>query len=366
VALYLDDAAAIDSACESLATEPRLALDTEFLRERTYEAQLALVQLAGRDALYLVDPLVAGAGAPLAALLSGAATKVLHAARQDVEVLLPLTAHPLAPILDTQIAAALLGHPAQIGYADLVGRILGVTLEKASGTSLARTDWTRRPLSPEQLSYATDDVRYLLPLSARLEEELAQRGRLGWLHEDCRGLEDAALYASDPADAWRRLKGIEALPAPEQRRLRVLARWREERARQKNLPRAWVLSEEALRALARDPPARAEDLMRRGILKAGMTRLAEELTATLAAAAEEGPEPEVLTVLRPSPEEQARSKRLAECVKARAGELGLAPEVLATQKDLRRLARGEREIPPLEGWRRAVVGDALLEEFARG
>ncbi|MGH8203925.1 MAG: ribonuclease D, partial [Steroidobacteraceae bacterium] len=188
-----------------------LALDTEFVRERTYYPKLCLVQLANGGDVVLVDALAFADGGALASLLGdGGHRKLLHAARQDIEALLPLTGAPVTPVFDTQQAAALLGYSAQIGYADLVRQMLGVDLAKGH----ARTDWARRPLSAEQLAYAADDVRYLPALAAALEEKLAAAGRSAWLEEESAALGSLALYRVEPADAWRRLKGVEQLDAP--------------------------------------------------------------------------------------------------------------------------------------------------------
>jgi ribonuclease D len=352
------DAAALAAALERLARSDRLALDTEFLRERTYLAELALVQLGDGTEVALVDPLAGLDLGALAGLLTApGTTKVLHAARQDVEVLLPLTGVPLAPLLDTQLAAALLGMPAQVGYADLVARELGHALEK----SQARTDWTRRPLSAAQLEYAADDVRFLLPLAARLEDRLAALGRLAWLAEDCARLVSPALYRNDAADAWQRLKGVESLPPAEQQRIRTLAAWREARAQRRNLPRGWVLADEGLRLIARQAPRDLEALRVLGALPpTAVDKLGPEILAALAEARAlpldgivQRPDQ------RPDADEQARTRRLAAEVKAISQELSLAPEVLATQKDLRRIARGEGAASALSGWRAALLAGPL-------
>lgn len=359
------DTDSLAAVCASLAPHARLALDTEFVRERTYLADLALVQLCAGAAVHLVDPLARMDLAPLVELLGNAGrTKVLHAGRQDLEVLLPLIGAPLAPVLDTQIAAALLGLPPQVGYADLVARELDVKLEKGQ----ARTDWSRRPLTSAQLVYAADDVRYLLPLAERLEERLLARDRLEWLREDCAALADPKLYRADPGEAWQRFKGIESLRPAEQRRLRALARWREERAQRRNLPRSWVLADDAAREIARTAPRdvaaiRALDVMPDG----AVTKLGPEILEALATAATASLEGiEQRFDARPTPEEQALAKRLGDRLKAVAASLEMAPEVLATQKDLRRLVRGERDVPPTRGWRRAVIGEALLSVLDAG
>jgi ribonuclease D len=365
VTLLVDDTDTLARACGALAASPRLAVDTEFVRERTYLAELALVQLGDGREIHLVDPLARMDVAPLVELLGNAGrTKVLHAARQDVEVLLPLLGAPVAPVLDTQVAAALLGLPAQVGYADLVARELGVQLAKGQ----ARTDWIRRPLSAQQLEYAADDVRYLLPLADRLLERLDAKGRLGWLDEDCATLADPRLYRVDPAEAWQRFKGVEQLKPAEQVRLRALARWREERAQRRNLPRAWVLADDAVREVARVPPRDVAQLKQLRVMPdSAAAKLGGEILDALAKAAAEGVEGvEQRFDGRPTPEEQARAKRLGDRLRAVAAEVEVAPEVLATQKDVRRLVRGERDVPPLRGWRAGVIGAALLDELARG
>ncbi len=356
--------AELAAATTLLGAGPRVALDTEFLRERTYVAELALVQLGNDSGIALIDPLAKLDLAPLAALLKDPAlTKVLHAGRQDVEVLLPLTTTPVAPLLDTQIAAALLGHAAQIGYADLVERELGQVLEK----SQARTDWTRRPLSTAQLEYAADDVRWLLPLAERLEERLVARGRLEWLREDCRALADPELYKLRPADAWQRLKGTETLPPREQLRLRSLAGWRETEALRRNLPRGWLLADDALRAIARAAPRDLQSLQALDVMPGGSAaKLGGAILAELEHAASLPLESIVQkTEARPSADERELAKRLTECVRARALELDVAPEVLATQRDLRRVAHGEPPAGVLKGWRADLLAAPLAAEFAR-
>ena len=359
------DSAQFAAACQRFEGVTDVALDTEFLRERTYLAELALVQLAAGPELVLLDPLGGADLAPLARLLTDPrTTKVLHAARQDVEVLLPLTGQPAGPLQDTQIAAGLLGLAPQIGYAELVRQVLGVELAKGGvGGNLARTDWTRRPLSAAQLSYAADDVRHLLQVAAELTDRLNARGRLGWWVEDCQALLDPGLYAVAPDEAWRRLKGIETLPVREQLRVRALAAWRELKAREVNLPRSWVLGDDGLRDLAAKPPATVALLKSRRVFRDETAdRIGEELLARLAAA--EGEPVDGLTELasrRPSGEEQALTKRLADRLKAVAADLDVAPEVLATSRDLKRLARGDtRAAGPLGGWRRTVIGVELL------
>lgn len=335
-----------------------LALDTEFVRERTYYPRLCLIQLATGSRLALVDPLAIADPDPLIAVLADRQRpKLLHAARQDLEALLPLTRVPIAPVFDTQLAAALLGFPAQVGYGDLVRQLLGVELSKGH----ARTDWARRPLSPEQLAYAADDVRYLPPLAALLDERLAAAGRRGWMEEDSTAFADLDLYRVEPAEAWRRLKGLERLAPADQGAIRALAQWREERAMERNLPRGWVLPDAALFDIAQARPRSREALSRLASVPRGIVaRAADEILATLsgqsemqqAAAADDHP--------RPGPEQLRQLKALQRRLLEIAGELGIQPEVLATRRDLAALLRGDRDLAVLSGWRRAAVGEPLL------
>jgi ribonuclease D len=348
-------------ALEALGRPASVALDTEFVRERTYFARLCLVQVADPDARHvlLVDPLKVDGLAPLAALLADpGCTKVIHAARQDLETLLPLTGAPAAPVFDTQVAAGLLGFPAQVGYGELVRQLLGVELEKGH----ARTDWAARPLKPAQLAYAADDVRFLGPVANALLARLESAGRLDWAREDCAPLVDPATYRASPEDAWRRFKGIERLHPGERAVIRDLARWREERAIRRNLPRGWVLPDEAVREIARLRPRTVAALAQAGSLPGGAgSRLAEEILEVVASAR---PDPEWASAEEPedrlSPEQLGLLRRLQETLQRVAADLGMSPEVLATRRDLTALVRGAREAAPLSGWRRAAIGEPLL------
>jgi ribonuclease D len=354
----IGDEAALRTLVAAWPPGAGIALDTEFVRERTYYPRLCLVQVAAADRLALIDPLaIADARALVAPLIDPTRPKLLHAARQDVEALLPLTGTPLAPVFDTQLAAALLGFASQVGYAELVRQLLGVELAKGH----ARTDWARRPLSPEQLAYAADDVRYLPALAALLDERLAAAGRRGWMEEESAALTDISLYRVEPAEAWRRLKGFERLQPAAQRAIRALARWREERAMERDLPRGWVLPDAALYDIAQAWPRSREDLSRIGsVPRATVERARDEILKAIS---------DEFTVLenpilddgpRAGSEQRRRLRALQQRVLSIAGELAIQPEVLATRRDLTALLRGERELPILSGWRRTIIGEPLL------
>jgi ribonuclease D len=347
----------LDGLAARLARSPRIGLDTEFLRERTYRAELCLLQLSAPAEAVCVDPLALADLSPLAALLAAPGiTKVMHASRQDLEVLLPV-AGLTRPVFDTQIAASLTGLPAQVGYADLVQRLLGHGLAK----SHTRTDWSRRPLSAEQIEYALDDVRYLLPLAAALQEQLARLGRLEWLSEELAALDDARALTLEPEDAWLRLKGLRELDPARERLARALAAWRERCALEHNRPRGWILSDALLREIVMQVPRTPEALAQIAEMPPGLVkRRGAQVLACVHAAQVPDPAPPLGGRARPDPLKAALVKKLGSTVQAVAQELNLVPEVLATRRDLEQLAAGRRDAAPLRGWRQRVLGERLL------
>jgi ribonuclease D len=349
--------AALAELAERLAGEPLLALDTEFMRERTYRAELCLVQLGTGRECRCVDPLTAGPLQPLAAPLAAEGTvKVLHAARQDLEVLRPAVG-PVSNVFDTQVAAALAGFAAQIGYGDLTQRVLGVTLPKAH----TRTDWSRRPLSREQVEYALDDVRYLLPLRDALLEQLERLGRREWLAEELAPLSEPAAAGVDPERAWLRLKGLQGLDRGRLALARALAAWRERRAIDKNRPRGWILDDLVLREIVLRVPRDRHALAAIPEMQEGVVRHSgDELLAMVEAAGIEQPPPPLPARERPDPALTLLVKKLAATNQAVATELGISPEVLATRRDLEQLARGEPPAALQSGWRNEVIGKRLL------
>jgi ribonuclease D len=285
--------------------------------------------------------------------------KILHAARQDLEVL-QLGGRPVpAPVFDTQVAAAMLGHPPQVGYAELVARQLGHSLDKAQ----TRTDWSRRPLTPEQLAYAADDVHHLLLLHSELAAGLEATGRAAWLAEDALALEDPALYRTEPGEAWRRLKGLGRLRPPEQAVARAVAEWRERRAIESDKPRGWILADEALYALATRAPRSVADLESIQSLPPSVVRKRGEELLRIIGGALESPVSDLTVAAtgRPSPEENARVAAMLQVVREGALALGVSPEVIATRRDVEALVFTDRpESALLRGWRRAVIGERLL------
>jgi len=353
----IDTAEALTAFAAGVTHAPALALDTEFMREKTYRAELCLVQLAGdRDAV-CIDPLALPDLSPLAPVLTAPGTvKVMHAARQDLEVMLPAVGL-VQPVFDTQIAAALAGFPAQIGYAELARRLLGVELDKAH----TRTDWTRRPLSAEQQEYALDDVRHLLPLRASLLATLGAKGRLAWLEEDLLALANADALRVAPEEAWKKVKGLPGLDESRQRLAQSVAAWRERRAIERNRPRGWILDDLSLREIVLRLPRSLDALGALPEMPESVVRkCGEELLALVRDAGIGEPAPPLPRRERPDPSQLATVKRLAEIASAVAGELEIGAEVLATRRELEKLAAGRQDVNLLRGWRADVIGKKLL------
>ncbi|MCC7257076.1 MAG: ribonuclease D [Gammaproteobacteria bacterium] len=356
----LDRQDALDAASALMNGPPALPIDTEFARTDTYRPKLCLVQVAVPGQVFCADML-----APLdfGSLWNGLAapgvTKIMHAAKQDLEVLLLSFGSLPAPLFDTQIAAGLLGFPPQAGYATLVAAELGVQLDK----SQTRTDWSRRPLTSAQIDYAANDVAHLGELALRLRERLVARGRESWALEDCAALLDPALYGVRAERAWERLPGVAWQSSVVQARARRLAAWRERRADQANRPRQWILADQALMALAGSGPADVAgietlDVMPRAAVRHSAPAILAELRqaeADLASGALQ-----ITPGEPPATTDNGRLRKLGTLVQKLAGELGIAAEILATRADLVALLRGASDVRPLRGWRRDVVGERLL------
>ncbi len=362
---YIDSDAALREACARLAHVPRFALDTEFVGERSYVPVLELIQVSTGDATDLIDCRAVPALDPFFALLRDPAIeKVLHAGQQDLDLFHSLTGAAPAPILDTQLAAAMAGYGAQIGYAQLIERLLGETVEKSE----TLTDWSRRPLTRAQLAYAVDDVRHLLPACDALRRQLTARGRWDWVVEECRRLEGSVrLLPVEPEEAWLRVRGRGSLRARGLVVLRALAAWREELAKQRNRPRASIIRDDALVEIARKAPTTIEALRGlRAVHSRDLDRHADEVIRRIAAALES---PKETWPQPPPPPGAAPSTGVVELLQAvlrlRAEEAGIAPTLIATSADLhllvqRHAAGAAADLPIMQGWRHEIAGGALL------
>ena len=360
---YVDTPAALDALCATLKGQPWIAVDTEFMRERTYYPELCLVQVATEQVVACIDPLPLPSLEPLLrVLLDPATVKVFHAARQDLEIFFNLSGKVPAPVFDTQVVARFLGHPDQSGYGAVVQAVLGVTLDK----SHARTDWMRRPLSQAALEYAADDVRHLRHLYKKLETELAARGRAGWAEPELKALTDEKLYRPDPENAWQRVRGIQRLKPKSAALVKHLAAWRERTAIAENRPRQWILKDEAMIDVAKQLPADLAALASiRGVGDGLAKRHGTELLKMLAADTGSAPERD-RTAPPLSTRQDALVDALTAIVRLKAAEGQVSAASLANRSELERLVRGERELEVLKDWRLKLAGQALLEFVAGG
>ncbi|HEB95887.1 MAG TPA: ribonuclease D [Sedimenticola thiotaurini] len=359
----IETTADLNTLCQDIQGSPWLALDTEFMREKTYSARLCLLQLHNGEVSAGIDPLALEDLGPLLGILyDPGVVKVFHAGRQDLEIFQQLWGRLPSPLFDTQLAAAMLGLGDQIGYGNLVQQLLGRELEKGH----TRTDWCRRPLEPAQLRYALDDVIYLGQIYQVLERRLREQGRLEWLQEEFALLADPATYRIDPRQMWRRVKGQQRLKGVQLAVLQELAAWREEQAIRSDRPRRWILKDEVLLELARRQPAKRSELQRiRGLEEGTIKRHGERLLA-LIAEARQRPREQWPVLQRPpprlSPEQEAMVDLLMAGLRLLAEEAGITPSAIAGRRDLERLAAGDSDgLELLRGWRRRVAGTALQQ-----
>lgn len=364
--LYIDSPPALAELCERLRGSSWLALDTEFIRERTYYPQLCLVQVANEALVACIDPLVLTDLDPLLEIIyTPTVTKVLHAAQQDLEIFFHWRGAVPGPVFDTQLAATLLDQGEQVGYAALVKALLGVELDK----SQTRTDWSQRPLAPEQLAYAFDDVRYLSAVYRMERAELERLGRLDWLAEDFKALCDPGNYTVNPPAAWRRIKGAHRLRGVQLAVLRALAAWREEQAVITDRPRRWLLGDDALLELARRMPRDLEQLKgMRGL--ESVRRHSQAVVELIARARDEPPEswPRLPARQPLTAAQEALVDVMMAVVRLRGAQKGVSPQALASRKDLERLLGDDPDVPLLHGWRAALAGrevQALLRGEVR-
>ncbi len=359
------DTETLAAACVRLASEAFVTVDTEFMRERTYYPVLCVVQLAGEDAVYVIDAEADGLDlAPLAELLADTrVTKVFHAARQDLEIFLHRFGALPAPMFDTQVAAMVAGFGDQVGYDSLVGALTGGHIDKAHRFS----DWSARPLSAAQIEYAAADVTHLRGVYRKLLDRLTRENRLDWVAEEMAVLAAPATFRADPDTAWERLR-----PKTGNRRmlavLRSVAAWREREAQRVDIPRQRLLRDESLLELAAVAPVDAEALARvRGVTRgfadgksgAGVLAAVADARALPEDELPEGRDRSTGNGGRPSP---ALVSLLKVLLAAKCEAHAVAPKLLASSDEIDRLALGEEDgIPALAGWRREVFGaDALL------
>ncbi|SFE66002.1 ribonuclease D [Roseivivax sediminis] len=359
-----DDLAAF---CDRAKGQPYVTVDTEFLRERTYYSKLCLIQLAlpGSDEggdVALVDP-IEGLEMSLEPLMDlfrdTSVVKVFHAARQDLEIFHVDHGVIPEPLFDTQVAAMVCGFGEQVGYETLVKRIAKSSLDKSSRF----TDWSRRPLSDAQKTYAAADVTHLRQIYEYLDRRLRDTGRHRWVAEEIAALLDPATYTTKPEEAWQRIKTRSSSP----RFLALvqeLARFREAYAQERNIPRNRVFKDDALSELASTKPQSLADLGRSRLLLREARKgdiaegIIEAVSRALALPKEELPEPDQSRDrLQVNP---ALADLLRVLLKAKTESSGVAPKLIAPAAELDAIAAGERDVPALKGWRREVFGEDAL------
>ncbi|MBS0212263.1 MAG: ribonuclease D [Proteobacteria bacterium] len=358
----MDDPATLDAQIAGWGPIGSIALDTEFVRERTFWPQLALVQLAAADtrAVLLVDPTVDGMCAALRPLLADPSIlKLMHSASEDVQALKHACGIAPEPLFDTQIAANLSGAGAGIGYQRLVDNLLGIALPKDQ----TRSDWLRRPLSCEQLDYAADDVAHLHAIHAILRQRLHAAGREAWAREDCARL--VATMGNEAPDALPHLgmRNAQFLDPPAQARLCRLLRWRDGQARVTDRPKGWILDNELAMTLARKPPETLHAF--HALLDASPKaprKSRGELWGVLHAPPSDA-ERDIPLAFAPDAAAKQRLRTLQDAVAAQAGLLGLDPGTLASRRVLEALLGAQSIDAVLTGWRgdilRPILGPLL-------
>jgi len=350
------------AACASLAAAPFIAVDTEFMREQTFWPRLCLIQIAGGDTEALIDSLAPGIDLKpfFDLMVDENVLKVFHSARQDVEIVHHLAGVIPHPIFDTQVAAMVCGFGEAVSYSMLVKRLLGRNLDKSSRF----TDWSRRPLSERQLTYALGDVTFLRDLYPKLRAQLDKSERASWLNEEMAVLTDPATYELHPEQAWRRLK----MRIKTQKALAILmelAAWREREAQTQDVPRSRILKDEALYDIAGQAPRSVEDLGSLRSLHNGFARSHRGRAVLEAVARGLERDPETVPPLQRGepmpPEAQAVVDLLRVLLKATAGRHGVAPKLIATSDELEQIARSDdADAAALRGWRRKLFGEDAL------
>ncbi|MFY9784963.1 MAG: ribonuclease D [Pseudolabrys sp.] len=353
-----DDLAAV---CARMAKHPFVTVDTEFLRETTYYPLLCVAQMASPEEAVVVDALATGLDlSPLFALMANESIiKVFHAARQDIEIVWNMAKTIPHPIVDTQVAAMVLGYGDSISYDQLVQRITGDTLDK----SHRFTDWTRRPLSDAQIAYALSDVTHLRDVYLKLAEDLDKRGRNNWVEAEMEVLTSPETYRADPERAWERLKSRVRKPK-ELAVLMEVAAWREREAQTRDVPRGRVIKDDVIGDIAVQAPTSIERLGHLRSLPKGFerSRWGEQIIEAVKRGLERDPKTlPRLERFRPAANGAATVELLKVLLRMTAERHGVAAKVIATIDDLDRIAADdEADVPALKGWRRDLFGEKAL------
>lgn len=356
--MYLSTQDQLEDFCRQIEGEKVIAVDTEFLREKTYYPKLCLVQVGAAELTAAVDPLLIEDLTPLAKIFEDASvTKVLHACGQDLEVILDGMGCVCAPVFDTQLAAAFLGMRQQVSYGSLVEAYCGVRLPKAESL----TDWSRRPLDPEQLAYAEDDVRYLPGIYDRMVSDLARQDRLSWVRPEMDALCDPSRIKRDPSEAFLRLRRSGSLTRRQLAVAREVCAWREGVAAERDVPRKWVASDEVVVEVCKRTPGSLDRLRRiRGteqISERDGKRLLAAVARGVACPAEECPK--VTKHLRPSSETEGVIDLMYAVLRLVSEKSGVATQLIATRDDLLDFLQDRKSSPLSHDWRWELAGRTL-------
>ena len=360
----ITDTKALAALCKALAHETFVTVDTEFMRETTYWPDLCLIQIAGAEVNGLIDPMAEGIDLkPFFALMNNEKVlKVFHAARQDVEIMVHLAGTVPHPIFDTQIAAMVCGFGDQVSYEAIVRKLAKAQIDKSSRF----TDWSRRPLTEKQLTYALSDVTHLRTVYEKLKLELDANGREPWLAQEMAILMAIETYRTEPQDAWKRIK----VRLKSKKQLAVLiavAGWRELEAQEKNVPRSRVIKDDAVAEVAMQMPQSKEALGQLRALPRGMAT--SRIGDSLVRAVKEGlaRDPATLPHANWGREENSESTQAAAeilklALKVVCEREGLAPKLVANTSDIEAVAESDdADVPLMHGWRREVFGNLALE-----
>ncbi|MEC9019311.1 MAG: ribonuclease D [Nitrospinota bacterium] len=364
--MYITSADQLNDFCSRLHSSEVLAVDTEFVRERTYFHKVGLIQVAGKNECAAIDPILLDDLSPLLEILKDPnKTKVFHAARQDLEILVRLCGQVIPPVFDTQIAAALVGWGSQISFAKLIQKALGKHIHKNE----TYTDWCRRPLSQNQIQYAIDDVRYLMPAYESLLEKLKQLNRSNWMKGEVSNWEDSATFAlPDPQTRYMKIKSLRSLKPRNMAVLRELAAWRERLAVTRDCLAKSIVRDETLLEIARKMPADIKDLSSiRGFYHKELGKSGKAIIESVKRG-NKVPEDELPTL--PESDGYSTTRGIEELLSAfvqiRSEELKIEPSVLADRKRIHSFATHFEQSMNmdghflLQGWRKECIGKPML------
>jgi len=358
---YIDNNQALAEFCASISDCQYCALDTEFVREKTYYPLLALIQLATETEQACIDPLKIDDFSPLVEIFENQSIlKILHSPSQDLEIFYQQFNALPKPLFDTQLAAAVLGYANQIGYADLVNRLCNVQLEK----KFTRADWSKRPLSEGALDYAMDDVRYLIPMYQSLHAELSKNNRLSWVETDFRLMTEKSHYQLDMACLWKKLRGVQKLKGKALNNADQLCRWREQLAIDKNRPKRWMLKDEDLIDIARFAPASHKDLSHIGQLSADYIKKNGDAILQVIRDAR-NIDPADYPKARDFNKLDTQQQAIADCLMAMsrviAEQNNISLASVTSKKEIDQLVAGNTDTRLNSGWRYEMLGKQLLQ-----